>query len=159
MLLVVIILNLLSSYLSLNSFFLLSFREFSSTGEHSLIIMHPLDLTTPSLVVGGCCNTNFPPPSYSYYILLSISRYSFSLFVLFCMKYVSLNLPQKQWLVHNLSFGCRVFEFGNIKICDQNHDLTCDLTGGWINLKLIRLVNNLSNGCGVFDGGIIKYMI
>ena len=67
MLLVVIILNLLSSYLSLNSFFLLSFREFSSTGEHSLIIMHPLDLTTPSLVVGGCCNTNFPPPSYSYY--------------------------------------------------------------------------------------------
>ena len=118
MLLVVIILNLLSSYLSLNSFFLLSFREFSSTGEHSLIIMHPLDLTTPSLVVGGCCNTNFPPPSYSYYILLSISRYSFSLFVLFCMKYVSLNLPQKQWLVHNLSFGCRVFEFGIIKICD-----------------------------------------
>ena len=109
MLLVLIILNLLSSYLSLNSFFLLSFREFSSTGEHSLIIMHPLDLTTPSLVVGGCCNTNFPPPSYSYYILLWISRYSFSLFVLFCMKYVSLNLPQKQWLVHNLSFDCGVF--------------------------------------------------
>ena len=67
MLLVLIILNLLSSYLSLNSFFLLSFREFSSTGEHSLIIMHPLDSTTPSLVVGGCCNTNFPPPSNSYY--------------------------------------------------------------------------------------------
>ena len=72
------------------------------------------------------------------------------------MKYVSLNLPQKQWLVHNLSFACGVFEFGIIKICYLNHNLTRGLTRDWIDLQLIRLVNNLSNGCGVFDGGIIK---
>ena len=114
MLLVVIILNLLSSYLSLNSFFLLSFREFSSTGEHSLIIMHPLDLTTPSLVVGGCCNTNFPPPSNSYYYSGYPGTVFLSLYYFVCMKYVSLNLPQKQWLVHNLSFACGVFEYQNM---------------------------------------------
>ena len=104
--------------------------------------MHPLDSTTPSLVVGGCCNTNFPPPSYSYYILLWISRYSFSLFVLFCMKYVSLNLPQKQWLVHNLSFACGVFEYQNTMWLESqldsrqnsrmDHGLTYDLIDLWL---------------------------
>ena len=69
------------------------------------------------------------------------------------MKYVSLNLPQKQWLVHNLSFACGVFEYQNTMWLESqldsrqnsrmDHGLTYDLIDLWLEKLVTWLTSDI----------------